>query len=140
MKNFFAAAGLLVVLTFSPPVFAAGALVIGEPKDLADGFASGWSVNQSNEDVAQARAFEQCRHKADATEAVRALCKTVRAFANQCVTIALDIEPGATGTGYAIAPTKAEAERTALENCRATAGSRGHACRVINGGCDGTAK
>jgi hypothetical protein len=141
MKRFLPALLLTCIIALSPSTSdAAGALAIGEPKNLADGFASGWSVNQPNDDTAQSRAFDQCRNKADADEPVRALCKVIRIFSNQCVTIALDTQPGATGTGYAVAPTKAEAERIAMADCRKTAGNRGDQCRIINGGCDGKAK
>lgn len=130
--------GLLSLLPLSAN--ATGALAIGEPQNLADGFASGWSIGQENEDVANAKAYEQCRDKADAPDQIRALCKVIRTFTDQCVAIALDTEPGATGTGYAVAPSKAETERRALEDCRATAGNRAQYCRIINGGCDGTAR
>ncbi|MBX3518497.1 MAG: DUF4189 domain-containing protein [Xanthobacteraceae bacterium] len=130
--------GLLSLLPLSAN--ATGALAIGEPQNLADGFASGWSTGQANEDIANAKAYEQCRDKADAPDHIRALCKVVRTFNNQCVAIALDTEPGATGTGYAVAPSKAEAERQALDDCRSTAGNRSQYCRIINGGCDGNAR
>ena len=119
---------------------AFGALAVGEPQNLADGFASGWSTGQNSEENARSRAYEQCRDKADAPESIRALCKVIQTFTNQCVTIALDIEAGATGTGYAVAPSKQEAEDRAMADCRATAGSRAQFCRVINGGCDGNAR
>lgn len=141
MKLSASALVLTGLLIFVPATAnATGALAIGEPKNLADGFASGWSVGQTSEDVANAKAYEQCRDKADAPDQIRALCKVVRTFTNQCVAIALDTEPGATGTGYAVAPSKAEAERKALDDCRATAGNRAQHCRVINGGCDGDAR
>lgn len=141
MKTFIFAAMLTGLLSLLPhSAHATGALAIGEPQNLADGFASGWSTGQESEDIANAKAYEQCRDKADAPDQIRALCKVVRTFTNQCVAIALDTEPGATGTGYAVAPSRAEAERKALDDCRATAGNRSQHCRVINGGCDGNAR
>ncbi len=131
--------GVFVVLSI-PNVRADGAIAIGLPADVAkDGVAFGWVVQSATRQNAEREALKQCHEFREATESTRALCAVMRAFKNECVAIAIDPEPGTSGIGWAILPTKQAAESKALADCRATAGrSRETFCQVSIARCDGT--
>lgn len=133
------AAALMAALFVSPrPAVAEGALAIGLPADVAqEGVAFGYTVNFESQEKASTVALEHCRTTKDSTAAARALCKVVKTFHHQCVAIAMDPKDGTPGVGWAVAATKPEAEKQALNACIATAGeSRRGACQVSISVCD----
>lgn len=142
MKQFFAAAVLVAGYAFSLPAFAAGAIAVGEPADVAkEGYSSGIAYGFKSATEAEDRALQECRTSEDATPQTRALCKLVNSFSNQCVVVALDPEAGTPGAGWAVAETLASARQNALQRCQETAGvARRGECRVTAEGCDGKAK
>lgn len=138
-RTFFACCLVLIASFSSPAARADGAIAVGLPADVAkDGVAFGWVVQSTTRQNAEREALRQCHEFREATESTRALCAVMRAFKNECVAIAIDPEPGTSGIGWAILPTKQAAESKALADCRATAGrSRESFCQVSIARCDG---
>src|SRR5437762_3041154 len=103
---------ILVVLAASPRFAAAeGALAVGLPDDVArDGVAIGMSYNYRDRAGAEERALKECRSFVDAPESTRTLCKIIETFSSQCLAVSLDPKAGTPGVGWAIAPSKEEAE------------------------------
>src|SRR5258708_40073134 len=83
------------------PAAAHGALAVGLPDDVAKkGVAIGFSFDYGNRAEAEARALQECQNFMDAPPATRELCRVIDAFANACVGIALDPDPGTPGVGW----------------------------------------
>jgi Biotin carboxylase, N-terminal domain/Domain of unknown function (DUF4189) len=74
---------------------------------------------------ARATALKACRESRDAIKdpSLTSLCVVIGSFQDQCFSIAWDPKAGTPGVGWAISPTKQEADGKALSNCRATAGA-----------------
>jgi hypothetical protein len=120
---------------------ADGALAVALPANGAQhGFCYGRSVNYPGAKEAEAAALDKCR-TSTRTPALQSLCKLIRAFANQCVAVAMDPKDGTPSVGWMIAPDKQTAEAQALAKCKATAGPRRRdACQTERETlCDGTA-
>ena len=132
---------LAIVLAGTRAGVAAGAVAIGMPSDVAsEGVSMGMSSKYDTMDEARASAITECKKHGSA--ATKALCKVVATFQNQCVSMAIDPEPGTPGFGWAIADNVPAATDQAVANCRDSAGaSRRDAC-VPDGKpqCDGTAQ
>jgi Domain of unknown function (DUF4189) len=124
-------------------VHAAGALAVALPDDVAKGgFSYGYSNSNSDANHAEADALDACRTTNDAKKdsRLRALCKVIQDYSNQCVAVAMDPQAGTPGVGWAVANDKLSAERQALNKCMDTAGpGRRAACVVDHSGCDGNA-
>ena len=123
---------------------AAGALAVALPADVVKGgFSYGYSRNYPDINQAEAHALDLCRTTKDAAANadLRALCKVIQDFSDQCVAIAMDPAAGTPGVGWGIAANSATAQSLAMSNCKKTAGpSRRAFCKVDNTGCDGTAQ
>jgi hypothetical protein len=142
MKKLLAAATIFGMLASMSSAFAAGAIAVAEPNDVArDGYSSGISYNFKTDTEAEDRALRECQNSQDAPPATRQLCKLIRTFKDQCVAVALDPQAGTPGAGWAIADTLAGARRESTQRCEETAGrDRQGECRVTAEGCDGRAK
>ena len=126
---------LLALETLSPRlVWGHGALAIGLPDDVAqDGLAIGVSWDMPTPDAARSQALQQCLDFKIAPEKTRALCRVIRTYRRQCVSIATDPEPGMAGWGWAIADTIGDADARALRLCRTTLLQF---CLIAVAGCD----
>jgi hypothetical protein len=138
-------ASMLFAVAIGPSAsFAAGALAVALPPDVAKGgFSYGYANDKSDADTASSRALELCRTTKDAsTDAkLRNLCKVIQNYSNQCVAVAMDPDAGTPGVGWSVADDKLSAERTALSRCMDTAGpSRRAACVISHSDCDGNAQ
>ena len=131
------AAAILVAALHPALARADGALAIGLPADVAgDGVAFGWAVRLPRSE-AERVALEQCRGVPGVSEETRALCRVVRSFADSCVAVALDPEDGTPGFGWAVAPSKSDAETQAMGDCRRSAGeTRQSFCAISVSDCD----
>ncbi|MCW5679713.1 MAG: DUF4189 domain-containing protein [Xanthobacteraceae bacterium] len=138
----FAVSIVASAFAFSGTARAEGALALGLIKeDLSRGFAAGWGTNYPTAERASSEALTRCQNEQTAPPNIRALCRIIGTFRDQCVSIAIDPEAGETGTGWAIAPTRSDADAQALADCRKTAGQgREQYCRIATGGCDGNAR
>ena len=128
---------LAALMIWDDPAGGEGALAVGEPGNVAEqGFAYGAQWNKGSDLEASSGALELCRTARIASKEVRALCKVVHRFQNECVAIAL----GHPHAGYAVAPNRRSAETLALTGCTELAGSdRRELCKVIVSECDGSA-
>jgi hypothetical protein len=106
----------------APPALASGALAI----DANDGARHGAAFDQATVEAARARALAECGEG----------CTVVVAFRRFCAAYAADRTPGSRAWGRSGAPTQAEAERKALDNCRLY---DGNACQVRLSACDSDA-
>jgi hypothetical protein len=106
----------------APSALASGALAI----DANDGARHGAAFDQATVEAARARALAECGDG----------CTVVVAFRRFCAAYAADRTPGSRAWGRSGAPTQAEAERKALDNCRLY---DGNACQVRLSGCDSDA-
>jgi Domain of unknown function (DUF4189) len=131
-----AAAGALVLALGLRSAGAAGALAVGHTGDLAkDGYSLGIAVDMDSEDEARKEALAWCRKNGSAR--TQPLCKVLETFRNQCAAEVLDAKAGMPGTGWAIGPDKAIAERRAMDMCLATAGkTRQEFCKIGTLLCD----
>lgn len=131
-------AALALIAALSPAMARAdGALAIGLPSDVArDGVAFGWAVRLPRAE-AERVALEQCRAAQGVPDSARSLCRIFESFSGSCVAVALDPEDGTPGFGWAIAPTKPDAEAQAMGDCLRTAGpARQSFCAVSVSDCD----
>jgi hypothetical protein len=142
MKQLIAAATLLAGIAFGSTAYAAGAVAIAEPADVAeDGYAAGIAYRHKTQSDAEERAMRECQSVEDAPPSTRKLCRIVRTFEDQCAAIALDPKAGTPGAGWAVADSLADARTEATRRCEATAGAKRQGeCRVTAEGCDGKAK
>ena len=117
---------------------AEGAVALGLPGDVAKlGYALGIAVNAHTEAAAKAAAMRLCQNDESASRQGKAVCKVMQTFHRQCAAEANDPKAGTPGWGWAIAPDLATAEKNAIANCVATAGSdRRDACKVLRSACD----
>jgi hypothetical protein len=128
---------------------ADGAIAIGiAPGGVTKGYATGYSINEPNEEAARKAAVNLCR-KSHAegnvdeivTSTATSRCQVVETFRNKCWSNALDPKAGTPGVGWALADTQEAADAEALKKCRNTAGpARQSFCIVGDRKCDGTAK
>jgi hypothetical protein len=105
-----------------PSALAFGALAI----DTNDGARHGAASDEATVGAARARALAECGDR----------CNVVIAFRRFCAAYAADRTPGSRAWGRSGAPTQAEAERKALDNCRLY---DGNACEVRLSACDSDA-
>jgi hypothetical protein len=136
---------MLLAMAYPPATgFAAGALAVALPPDVAKGgFSYGYANDKVDDETASARALELCRTTKDAANdpKLRALCKVIQNYSDKCVAVAMDPAEGTPGVGWAIALDKRSAEHDALIKCEATAGQgRAAACVISHSDCDGSAQ
>jgi hypothetical protein len=125
------------VAAWSQGAAAEGAMALGVTGNVAkDGYAIGINVNNGNEAEARDAALKYCQ--THGSDVARAKCGIFATFHDQCAAEAEDPKAGTPGAGWAIAATKAVAEKMAMTNCVATAGDRGSFCKVVTSVCDGT--
>jgi len=120
------------------PASAEGALAVGVTSSVTkDGVAFGTAINYKSEEEARKAALDYCHKFKGAPKAV-AQCKLVGTFKDKCYAISMDPKAGTPGAGWSIAVEKADAEKRAVANCKATAGSdRRQFCIVQESKCDG---
>jgi len=132
-------AAALVVLQAAmlQPTDAKGAFALGLPDNVVQGgVAIGVGYNYSDREGAEARALKECLAQ-NAPADTRALCKVVAYFDNECVSVAMDPQPGTPGFGWAVGNTADTAKNAAIQNCRATAGAdRADSCVESLTDCD----
>lgn len=135
------AATLLCGTLVQSRALADATIAIAEPRDVArDGFAIGVSYNYGTRAEADAEALHQCRTYEPVSLEVRQLCAVRGAFDDQCVSVAMDPEPGTYGWGWAIFPNQAGADEIAMRNCRnSSTPNRAGYCQVTMRYCDGAA-
>jgi Domain of unknown function (DUF4189) len=139
------AASMLFAMAAAPATgFAAGALAVALPPDVAKGgFSYGYANDKADDETAAVRALDLCRTTKDATNdpKLRSLCKVIENYSDKCVAVAMDPATGTPGVGWAIALDKRSAEHDALVKCEATAGQgRAAACEISHSDCDGSAQ
>ena len=142
MKRIALGAALALAANFTvAAALAEGTMVEALPSDVAKlGVSSGFAVNFATQKEAEADAMRRCR-EGKASKTVLSMCKVVARFRDQCAATAFDPRPGTPGWGWAVADTKREAQKTALDRCEATAGrGREAACVVDKTLCDGKAE
>ena len=126
------------------PAGAAGAIAVALPPDVAKGgFSYGFANDKPDVNTASTRALELCQNTKDAANdpKLRALCKVVQSYVNQCVAVFMDPEAGTPGVGWSVAADKRTAEAEAMRKCQDTAGAdRRAACVLSHSDCDGTAQ
>jgi Domain of unknown function (DUF4189) len=136
----------MLIATAAAPAtgFAAGALAVALPPDVAKGgFSYGYANDKADDETAAARALELCRTTKDAANdpKLRSLCKVIQNYSDKCVAVAMDPAEGTPGVGWAVAVDKRSAEHDALVKCEATAGQgRAAACEISHSDCDGSAQ
>jgi hypothetical protein len=120
---------------------AAGAFAVGQ----VGGFSFAIPGDQPDVATASAKAVDLCRNTPDAvkTPALKADCKVIYTFSNQCVVVAWDPAPNypGIGVGWAWADDLLTAQNQAIAKCKATAKpGRADTCVVSRYKCDGGAK
>jgi hypothetical protein len=116
---------------------AHGSLAVGVPADVAaGGVAIGVSFGVGSAAEAQREAVQYCRSSEGVPASTVSLCKVVHTFNNACVSIAMDRQAGTAGFGWGAGGNSTESGWAALEKCRAAAGARASACRVVDSTCD----
>lgn len=135
------AATLLCGSLVQSRALADATIAIAEPRDVArDGFAVGVSYNWGSRAEADAEALHQCRTFEQVSPEVRQLCAIRGNFDNQCVSVAMDPEPGTYGWGWAVYSNQSGADEIAMRNCRNSSESgRAGYCQVTLRYCDGAA-
>ncbi len=137
-------AATALALAWQPgPAAADGALVVGEPADVAaEGYAYGFAVNRASADEARSIAMRDCTTESPGVDKrAQALCKVVQTFRDKCFAVAMDPKDATPGAGWAVADDQATAGRNALAKCQETAGAdRREFCKVTHTACDGAAK
>ena len=129
---------LLAVLfaAWAAPASADGALAVGQPSDVAKGgvaFGVTWALPRSE---AQQEAVKLCKQTDGVPSSTTALCRVVHTFKHACVSIAFDPQKGTTGFGWGTGSDSVASGWDALDKCKATAGDRASACRLIDTTCD----
>ncbi len=116
---------------------AEGALAVGITGDVAkDGYSIGIAYNIKTEEEARQGALDHCRKTG--SPATKPKCAIVATFHLQCAAEAEDPQAGTPGAGWGIGPDKDAAEKIAMSNCAATAGTgREKFCKVVTSKCDG---
>jgi hypothetical protein len=149
MRNIVALTALMILVAplAIERASAAGAVAIGiAPGGAANGYASGYEVNDPDIDTAKADALAQCKKPQDnvsgtaansGTRAAQAKCEVVATFTNKCYAQALDPKDGTPGAGWAVADTQEDADNQAMAMCQSTAGAdRRSFCKVFSRACD----
>lgn len=142
-----AALTILVAPLATGQAIGAGAVAIGiAPGGTAQGYASGYEVNDPDINTAKEDALAQCKKPQSnvsgtaansGTLAAQAKCEVVATFVNKCYAQALDPKDGTPGAGWAVADTQQEADNQAMAMCRSTAGAdRAAFCKVFSRACD----
>jgi tetratricopeptide (TPR) repeat protein len=123
----------LRVITAAAMAFAWGAMAAPSARafgvlavDANEGTRHGASSDQATAEAARARALAECGSG----------CTVVVTFHRFCAAYAADHTPASRAWGRSGAPTQAEAERKALDNCRLY---DGNACQVRLSACDSDA-
>jgi hypothetical protein len=113
---------ILIVLSnfVAWPSIAAGALADGQ---LGSRRWGGYATNASTYDEAAARALARCNQLGPG-------CRVVAYFGRQCLAVAVQIGSG--GRGWAIRPTLADAQSVVINRCT----SYGRPCEVKIATCD----
>ena len=137
MRNLLSTLGALAfVVAGLTAAHAEGAIALGVPNNIAkDGVAIGVAASMPSQSAAAAEALKQCR-SADASVAVRSLCKVVQSFSGKCVAVAVDPRPGTPGFGWAVTFTESGARGEAVYKCQLASGAGGNACRATGSECD----
>lgn len=130
-------ATMLAALLCTQPVFAWGALAVGDTGDVPrDGITAGWATKFQTREKAEEFAMTRCREQGMRPEAVEA-CKIVATFVGKCVAVAWDKEPHMPGWGWSVQDTKQAAEVAAREACKVRAGEeRQKYCVLVASACD----
>jgi hypothetical protein len=97
--------------------------------------AIGVAASMATKSAAAAEAMKQCR-SADASSAVRSLCRVVQSFSGKCAAVAVDPRPGTPGFGWAVTFTESGARGEAVYKCQLASGDQGNACRATGSECD----
>ena len=119
-----------MTLTLSSTAHAWGALAIAQEGNMIIGTGGGNGF--AKESVARETALKQCAGQVRKRR-MKTPCRVVETWNKQCLTLAhTDTAPG---HGWALGATAAEADRKALEICRATPGRVG-ACKIVGSECD----
>jgi hypothetical protein len=126
----------------APPSGLHSAMAVGVAAGgVANGYATGFALNQPTEAAARSSAVEGCRKARNASADAREHCQAVVAWRNKCVASAVDPKSGTPGAGWGVGPNQHDADITALNRCRATAGpDRAAFCEVTDRACDGNVK
>ncbi len=124
------AIGAAMTLTLSSTAHAWGALAIAQEGNMIIG--TGGGTGFASESIARETALKDCAGQVRKRR-MKTPCRVVETFRRQCLTLAhTDTAPG---HGWALGATAAEADRKALEICRATPGRVG-ACKIVGSDCD----
>lgn len=116
---------------------AAAAIAVGVSDDPADGIAYGWAINFKTVDEARKEAMENCRAYKPAPNAAR-FCRLIGAAEKECVALAFDPKDDSSGMGWALAADREQAQKRALDDCRAAAADdRKKYCQIDIVKCDG---
>jgi hypothetical protein len=135
-----AAALSMVAVLSSAPAFAAGAVAVGKPANIArNGIAVGLNGDFNTSAQARSDAIAGCK-ATKVNASTRSLCKVVSTFSNQCAAVAMDPAGGTSGFGWAVANSTWQAKQQALASCKSSAGDRAGDCQVVTTSCDGSAR
>ena len=115
-----------------------GALAMGMPQDLGkDGFSFGIKIKAATMEEARDEALRACRTSTAAESKARSLCTVVRTFRGECAAIAMDPEPGKSGTGWGVGKDEEAAKSAAIKMCVETANrGRQSFCQIDRVACD----
>jgi uncharacterized protein DUF4189 len=117
---------------------AEGAFAVGVSDNPGkDGIAYGTAINYKTVDEARSVAMKNCRTYKPAPRAARH-CRLISTVSKLCYSMAFDPAENESGVGWSIAETEEEAERRAVDDCKATSKiSRQKFCKVDLTRCDG---
>jgi hypothetical protein len=119
IRHLLGAAAFACAVASSSGAFAHGAVAVGVTANTtADGVAIGVTWDMPDERAARGQALRACRTYGTASEAARERCEVVKVFSHQCVSVAIDPDPGSAGWGWAVAPGGDQAEAMAIGACR----------------------
>lgn len=121
---------------------ADGALALGIPANVAkDGFSYGWAYDHPSTNAAKEAALKACKTNDEGSSQAKKLCRIYDSFVGRCAAIAMDPKAGTPGVGWAIDDDRAGSEKSALANCKVTAGEdREDFCEISRSICDGEKK
>ncbi|MEJ0096728.1 MAG: DUF4189 domain-containing protein [Bauldia sp.] len=128
---------LIMVMMPAVPTFAAGAVAVGLPGNVAiSGVAAGISIDRANSRDASSEALSLCK-AGKVGFFTRSLCTVVKTFSHQCAAIAADPKRGGSGFGWGVASSRRAAEGIALAQCKASSSpGRAAACKAATVACD----
>ena len=121
---------------------ADGALALGIPSNVAkDGFSYGWAYDHPSTIAAKEAALKACKTNNEGSSQAKKLCRIYDSFVGRCAAISMDPKAGTPGVGWAIDDNRDGAEKSALANCKVTAGEdREDFCEISRSICDGEKK